>query len=90
MLNVKDIEKYTAEINAAIDASGADSDAAIDLIAEYTGPETGLWWNAGDRKLCIAKGWCEDEDGNIVDPVECTGPATGLEFRNGKVRRVKQ
>lgn len=43
MLNVKDIEKYTAKINAAIDDSGADSDETIDLIAEYTGPETGLW-----------------------------------------------
>lgn len=90
MLNVKDLDRYNAEINAVIDASGADSDKAMDIIAEYTGPETGLWWNQGDRKLCIAKGWCEDEDGNIVDPVECTGPATGLEYRNGKVRRVKQ
>ena len=32
----------------------------------------------------------KNEDGNIVDPVECTGPATGLEYRDGKVRRVRQ
>lgn len=90
MLNVKDLDRYNAEINAIIDTYGADSDKAMEIFSEYTGPETGLYWNKADRKLCITKGWCEDEDGNIVDPVECTGPATGLEYRNGKVRRVKQ
>lgn len=94
MLNVKDIPKYTAEIRAAIDEAiasyGTPNSPAVDeLVAKYTGPATGLWWDAGKKSLFIAKGWCEDEDGNIVDPVECTGPATGLEYRDGKVRRVK-
>ena len=31
-----------------------------------------------------------DYKGNIVDPTTCTGPATGLEYRDGKVRKVKK
>ena len=95
MLIVIDLLEYTNKINAAIDDAMAnngtqDSPAVDELISYYTGPGTGLYWNTGERKLCIAKGWCEDEEGNIVDPTACTGPATGLEYRDGKVRKVKK
>lgn len=90
-MKVSDIAKGTKKINAAIAEAGTrDNEKVDDLIAFYTGPATGLYWNEGECKLMIAKGWCEDEDGNIVDPFECTGPATGLEYRDGKVRRVQQ
>lgn len=90
-MTVKDIETGTKKINAAIAEAGTrDNEKVDDLIAHYTGPATGLYWSEGDCKLKIAEDWCEDEDGNIVNPYECTGPATGLEYRDGKVRRVQK
>ena len=56
MLNVKDLEEYTAKINAAIDDSGVDSDEAIDLIAEYTGPENWSLVECWRQKALHCKG----------------------------------
>lgn len=94
MIKEKDIKMMEAQINEAIDESiktngNPDSPAVDALISEFTGPGTGLVWNAGNRTLTIAKGYCLDEDGNVVNPVDITGPATGLEYRDGRVVKVK-
>lgn len=90
MIKAEDIKMMEAQLNAAIDEAIAsngtkESPAVDDLMANFTGPGTGLYWDAANRKLCIAEGHCLDENGYVVDPRDVTGPATGLEYRNGRV-----
>lgn len=94
MINLNDIKKLEAEINAAIDeaikTNGKPESPAVDaLISEYTGPATNLCWNMAARKLSIANGCTIDESGNVVNPKDVTGPATGLEYRDGHVVKIR-
>lgn len=72
--NVKDfhrIEKRLAQARAELAADPAmeekEKDAKFEsILGHYTGPMTGLVWDADTNTISIASGFHADEDGNVV------------------------
>lgn len=73
-INVNDfkrIEKRLAQARAEIEAdrelTAEEKEAAFEsILNHYTGPMTGLVWDADTNTISIAPGFHADADGNVV------------------------
>ena len=72
--NTKDfhrIEKRLAQVKAEVEAdekmTEKEKDARFEsVLGHYTGPMTGLVWNADTNTISIAPGFHADENGDVV------------------------
>lgn len=72
--NVKDfhrIEKRLAQVKAEVEAdekmTQKEKDARFEsVLGHYTGPMTGLVWDADTNTISIAPGFHADENGDVV------------------------
>lgn len=85
MYNEKDIDRLVAEL---AQAQAEDGERYEKLLEKYTGPATGLMYDDETYELTIASTFAPDEDGNIVNILDNTGPAMGKVLRNGRIVRV--
>ncbi len=90
MYNKNQITEFEAKIAAAIKEDGTDESQRVeDMVAEITGPQTGLIYTPGPDgapgTLSPADGWDYDADGNLIDVDRLTGPGTGKVFRDGHI-----
>lgn len=88
MYNVKDLPRLEAKINEAFAHANDDQEAAAHfdaVLQQITGPATGLSWDDVTHKLNIVSSWAPDTDGNILNILENTGPATGKVLKDGVI-----
>lgn len=82
MYNLKDFPAIEKEFAAVVDEPGHEV-----LEAKYCGPNTGLIYDEATKKIKVHSEWAPDADGNIVNILKNTGPATGKTLHDDGVIR---
>ena len=91
MYNVKDLPELEAKLVEAYKVrndSDEQGEAFDELIQKITGPSTGLSFNDETLKLEIEESFLPDVNGNILNIYKHTGPATGMEVRDGIIQPI--
>lgn len=83
VLNIKDFPEIEKKI------AGAETPEELhQYLQTYTGPGVGTMYDEDTKKIVIADGWAPDVDGNVLNILENTGPATGKVLKDGVITPV--